>query len=377
MNRSDHRHLGVAVLALAALAARAGATQHLVAPGDRWQDLGDRLRPGDEIILMPGRHRPATFVDIAGTAQQPIVIRSADPDHPSVIAAEREGLRLLRPSHVTVRDLTIDGATIAGLVIEHQDRAPSAEPAPDAERWAAHATVQNVLIKHTGPSGKRHAVRLTGVEHVMIDTCQVAGWGGAAIEVQGCGGVTIRECGFMGVGLHSQEFGVHVAAGSENVRIERCRFDDAGGQVVSLGVGSTIERFIPPVAEKGDAGRRSAASKVRVTNCVIAGGDVAFAFDRAVDCLVRNNTVVKPGRHVLVARDDAEQADIRVSPLRQITFGSNLIVWEPPQAGALAAGERTDDRRRFIIEQNLWWSPQAVEAGLDFSSLPAEPQWEQ
>ena len=54
----------IALIAPLLLAQAAGATQHLVSPGEDLELLDERLKPGDEIILMPGQHRPGRPTDL-------------------------------------------------------------------------------------------------------------------------------------------------------------------------------------------------------------------------------------------------------------------------------------------------------------------------
>ena len=89
------------------------AKQHLVRAGSNWEMLEKKLRPGDEIILMPGVHRAATLDNLRGTEARPIVIRSVDPRLGAKIRAEGYGLRLVNPRHVRVENLIIDGGWTA------------------------------------------------------------------------------------------------------------------------------------------------------------------------------------------------------------------------------------------------------------------------
>ncbi len=100
----------VAALMLGAGESATG-TQHLVAPGHDWVSVAARVRPGDQIVLMPGRHRPGTLKGLEGTWAKPIIIGGLSPDNPAIIVAERYGIRLRRPRHLILQNLRITGAT--------------------------------------------------------------------------------------------------------------------------------------------------------------------------------------------------------------------------------------------------------------------------
>ena len=107
-----------AVVAALAVTSAAHATQHLVRAGHPWDRLANQVKPGDEIILMPGVHRPTTLTGLTGTKDAPIVIRGLDPKAPVTIEAERYGLRLRDPYGVRLANLRIVGARINGIIIE-------------------------------------------------------------------------------------------------------------------------------------------------------------------------------------------------------------------------------------------------------------------
>ncbi|MEY3022251.1 MAG: Chondroitinase, partial [Planctomycetota bacterium] len=48
-----------------------------VTAGDDWSTIAARAKPGDEIVLGEGIHRPVVLEGLAGTADAPIVIRPA------------------------------------------------------------------------------------------------------------------------------------------------------------------------------------------------------------------------------------------------------------------------------------------------------------
>ena len=145
---ATRRLLLMLVLAVGGLAVPAHARQYLVGPGDNWKHIAPSLRPGDEIILMPGRHKSCVLQGIQGTGKRPIVIRGLTPDKPSLIVAKAEGLRLVGVKHVIIKDVVISGARINGISV-----LPSLEPGATRDGpWKSHLTLQNVTIERTGPA---------------------------------------------------------------------------------------------------------------------------------------------------------------------------------------------------------------------------------
>jgi hypothetical protein len=135
----------MAVAAATALSAQrtAVAVQYLIAPGESWQERAARLRPGDELILMPGKHKPGGVDVLEGTAANPIIIRGVDPEHPGEIVAEREGIRFREVRHVVIRDLIISGGSINGMTLGGDNSA--------VDRGPNNVTIKGVTVRGVGP----------------------------------------------------------------------------------------------------------------------------------------------------------------------------------------------------------------------------------
>ncbi|UCD73898.1 MAG: right-handed parallel beta-helix repeat-containing protein, partial [Phycisphaerales bacterium] len=294
------------ILILLAAATAAQARQHLVNAGSEWQKLDGQIKPGDEIILMPGLHKPAVFRNLQGTADGRIVIRALDQSHPVKIEADRYGLRLQSPRFVTVRDVQIEGATVCGLLIDNQvvddwrplRKTDDGEEETDGEP-PAQIILQRVSISHTGPTGKRHALEARGVGGLRIVDCRFNAWAGSAIEIIGCSDVNVLNCNFTGQDDHSQTDGVRVRAGSARVLVDHCRFDHAAARCVSIGSASEVEDFRPPIAEDARPGSVFEAQQVTVTYCIFTGGGIPFYLCHADRSSIRNNTVLRGGPWVI------------------------------------------------------------------------------
>ncbi len=107
------------LVVLAIMPARVAlGTQFLIGPGKKWEEMVARAKPGDEILLMPGRHTAALLEDLVGTADAPIIIRSFDPSNPVTIVAGNYGLRLIRCRHLVLENIIITGAVIHGVLVD-------------------------------------------------------------------------------------------------------------------------------------------------------------------------------------------------------------------------------------------------------------------
>jgi hypothetical protein len=173
MHRTDRRRgllsATIALIAVLLPCAPAAAVQHLVGAGDTWEHIEPKLRPGDEVILLPGRHREVVFNRIAGTPDAPITIRSADPRNPSEIAADREGLRIKDARHVIIRDLNVVGGSIGGILLSTRSDGQPGESGQTADP-RSDVMIINCTVSRIGPKGQRHGISLNGMIDVRIRT---------------------------------------------------------------------------------------------------------------------------------------------------------------------------------------------------------------
>ncbi|MFM1822824.1 MAG: Chondroitinase, partial [Planctomycetota bacterium] len=89
-----------------------------VTAGDDWSTIAARAKPGDEIVLGEGIHRPAVLEGLAGTPDAPIVIRPAKAGALAEIAPDREAIKFVDARHVRVERILVRSARRAGIVVE-------------------------------------------------------------------------------------------------------------------------------------------------------------------------------------------------------------------------------------------------------------------
>jgi len=357
--------LAFTLFAAVALCAPASAMQHLIRPGDDWQLAASRLRPGDEIILMPGQHRNASIDQARGTAERPIIIRGADPTDPPIIIAQREGIRIRYASHIVIKDLCITGATINGITIGNlsnvgQDTDPANED----------VIIRNVSIARTGPRGQRHGIMARRTDGLRIEDCRFEGWGGSGVELIACNNAMVSRCSFKGLSDFSQVSGIRARAGCTQVEIEACRFDNAGAFSICLGMSSNLEDFQTSALNAAGEGAMTEVVHGRVQNCLFIGSQCAVALSNADECSIRNNTIVRPRRCVLALL--SEQRDPRFSPGKASVLGRNLIVWDAGDLQRLVDLNPRIDASKFVLDANLWWSSEDAASRAKLGGIPGK-----
>jgi hypothetical protein len=351
--------LAAALLALSALSIPVRAEEHRVTPGEDWAGVLARAAPGDEIVLLPGVHRPASVAGVAGSPGAPIVIRSESPDTPATIGAGNFGLHLQRPAWVVIEDVTVEGAAQNGINIDDQDGSGTI-----GEPWEAHLVLRRVTVRRTGPVGNFDGIKLSGLRGVRLEACVVEGWGGSAVDMVGCHEVVIEGCRFHGLDGYSQSSGVQIKGGSRAVEVRHCRFEDAGMRAVNLGGSTGLEFFRPPVPPDAAPGSWWEAENVRVSRCVFVGGESAVAIVGARGGEVRDCTIVRPRRWPF--RLLQETTDPRFGASEGPLVAGCILVAEG--AGGLVNIGPGTEPGAFRFGANTWWGAPA-EA---LRSLPGE-----
>ncbi len=373
MTASRHRGIKAssAAIALAAMcampwcvdafmaAAHAGM-QHLVAPGENWETLASKLQPGDEIILMPGRHKPATFEKLRGTQEAPITIHGLDAANPPEIAAARHGLLLIDPQNVVIENVRISGASIAGIALRSRGKS-EADAGGGQSLNTANVRILNVQVTKIGPSGRRDAIEIVGQERVQIERCTFEGWAGAAVAMLACNDISIDECAFKGLPDHSQSEGVLMRAGTKNVVITNSRFENLPGPAIFAGGRSEADAFQPAVAPDAKPGSIYECRHIQVQRCVFTKMRMPIMMQSADDVLVRSCTFVRP-LGCVVMLDHKHEDDPRFAASSRLIFGDNIVVWQPEDLQMYVLAVPHVDLTTLAWERNLWWSDEPLEA---------------
>ncbi len=349
-------HLIALIVALSCAShARATGTQHLISPGGDMRPILEKIEPGDEILLLPGRHLPIRLNSVKGTREEPITIRSLDPAEPSVIMKADVGIHMIDAAHIRISDIIIDQPTSAGIIIE-ASRAQGMESPATGSVAVERVRVRGVGV---GQQGQRPAVRVDAVKDVAIKHCQFKGWCGIGCDIVASENVTFQHCDFIAGDRTAESMAMRMRAGSETVHVEQCHFEKCGVEAALLIGGATgREQFIPAITGEIKADARYEARAITVAGCTFIDQACPFIFAHADRVTVRNNTIVRPQRYVMAALQASD--DPAVASNRHLTFGQNLITWRAGKLSGLLLLDQANKDVSLAFEENLWWSDDPV-----------------
>jgi hypothetical protein len=295
--------------------------------------------PGTKILIAPGTYRGGlNFTRLRGTKDKPIVLAALDTKRPPVFKGGASCFHLTDPGYVELHDLVLKEATGNGLNID--DGGSYNTP-------AQHLVLRNLRIYNIGPAGNRDGIKLSGVDHFVIEGCTIERWGssGSGIDMAGCHQGRVTSCVFR---YRGDIFGsgVQTKGGSADITIQRCRFKNAGGRAVNIGGSTGLAYFRPKSAAYE-------AKNITVEDCTFIGSTAAIAFVGVDGAIVRYNTIYRPTRWV--ARILQESRDARFVACRKGQFTNNLIVFRSDElrtAVNVGAGTAPES---FTFAKNHWY----------------------
>ncbi|MHC5027819.1 MAG: right-handed parallel beta-helix repeat-containing protein [Planctomycetota bacterium] len=335
------------LLAIGASVRAAAAGQILIAPGDQWSKQAQQMRAGDELILMPGRHRPGKLAELVGTADRPIIIRGLSTEKPAIIAADRDGILLRDVRHIVIKDLFIEGARINGISVRTSGD-PDAPPVP------TNITIRGVHIRHTGPTGRRHGIQIERADGVRIRECTLEGWGGSGIDIVSCTDVRVDGCRFLSAPNHGQDAAMSFRGRTEDIEILRCSVEDAGTWGIVLGGPRDATLDDVGGATDPDAVREHSVRDIMISSTLIRGTACPIHFRSVRDCTVRSVTFALP-REYLLAVDLVDETE-KIAPSTDLRFTRNLVLWQDGTLKNLAVRGKIADPDAIGVGENLWWT---------------------
>jgi hypothetical protein len=295
-------------------------------------------KPGDEIRLASGTYAGGlAHTGLRGTADNPIVLAAADPQHRPVIEGGGSGLHLSSPEHVEVRGLVFAGATGNGLNIDDGS---------NADAPARHIVLRDVVVREVGPKGNTDGIKFSGVDDFVVAGCRVERWGegGSGIDMVGCHRGVIEQSHFLGRG-GQQANALQTKGGSSDVMIRRCRIENPGGRGVNVG-GSTGLPYFRPF----DAAHE--AHNITVEDCEFLGGECAIAFVGVDGATVHHNTIYRP-RHWAI-RILQENTGDQFVPSRNGVFAFNVVAFRSDEVRQVLNIGGGTDPNSFTFEGNAW-----------------------
>jgi len=298
--------------------------------------------PGTLIAIEPGEYPEGGHAGgLAGTAEKPIVIAGADPEHPPVIRGKYVCMQLSRAAHVVLRDLVFQGASGNGLNIDDGGT---------LDKPSHHIVLERVTVRDIGPRGNADGIKLSGVDDLLIRRCTIERWGsgGSGIDMVGCHRALVTECTFR----HGDRKGanaVQTKGASSGVVVYRCRFRAAGQRAVNMGGSTARSVFRPP-------GATYEARQIAVIGNTFVGSLAPVAFVGCDGGLASFNTIVHPRMWVL--RILQESAGPHFTPCRNGIFRRNVVVWRAELKSTVNIGPHTAPAT-FRFEDNWWYCGEA------------------
>jgi hypothetical protein len=303
--------------------------------------------PGTAVVLHAGDYAPDQFLEIQGSEGAPIWIGGA-PDEPRpVISGGGEALHLSRPRHVILHDLEIQGASGNGINID--DGGDYADP--DAARFVG---LRRVSIHDIGGGGNEDCLKLSGLNDYFVVDSEFSACGGggsgSGIDHVGCHRGTIAGNSFTDVSGNA----VQCKGGSADIEIRHNFMREAGERAVNMGGSTGFEFFRPPLAMPGP---NAEATDIRVVANVIVGGQAALAFVGCVDCLVADNTIVRPHNWIFrILQETVDSGGYTFLPASGGTFRNNLVVFDRTDLSTYVNIGGNTDPASFTFANNLWYA---------------------
>ncbi|HEX5102174.1 MAG TPA: right-handed parallel beta-helix repeat-containing protein [Pirellulaceae bacterium] len=355
MNRFKYWLLSFWITALHLAPSLAAGDEVRVASRDELVRAFGNAQPGTTILIAPGTYRGGIAPGkLQGRKDQPIVIAAADPADPPVIEGGGSGLHLSSPAHLELRDLIIAKANGNGINID--DGGSSQSPGHDL-------FLRNLTIRDVGPSGNRDGLKLSGVNDFRVDGCRIMRWGsnGSAIDMVGCQRGLVTSCTFQEGG--DQANGVQAKGGSNQIVVQYCRFENAGGRAINIGGSTGLDYFRPQLGD-------FEAKEITVQDCEIIGGMSAIAFVGCDGALVQHNTIYRPTRWPL--RILQENTDAKFVPSRKGVFQKNLVVFRTGEVRQVVNIGPGTAPETFEFTGNQWHALDAPNQTQRFLRLPAK-----
>ncbi len=350
-------------------ATSARADQYLVEPGQTWDTLGPKLKAGDEVLLKPGKHRPAVFTAVSGAPLTPIVIRCSEAGKLAEIAPDREALKLTDCKHIRIQGLQITNARRAGILIESTSRLASRDIA-----------IHDVVIKGVKGLAEESGIVARDVSALDIRRCRIENCAQRGVLIENCENLTIAFAQLLAIKSSPMKTAVALLGRVSSASIESVLVLGSIDTAFSIGTTdvapaaliesaeSTASPAASPAAigaSHSNATHASPASLVTptepaaqplvrflsISECRCARALRFLEVGSCADATVRNCTISEPHEEVyaVVAAPPSWAAT-------SIVMHNCLIEWTP--GGLRRLGHIADgaDGTGFILGDNLWFS---------------------
>lgn len=301
--------------------------------------LAGGLPPGATLLIAPGRYTGGLSMEGArGTEGKPIVIGAADPKNPPVIAGGALSIHLRNPAYLTIQDLVFEAPRDNGMNIDDGG---------SMTLTARHITLRNLTFRNLRGRGNNDALKLSGVEHFVVERCTIENWGGngSGIDMVGCHNGRISHCRLKHENGGSN--GVQAKGGSTRITIEHCSFENAGQRAVNIGGSTGMAYFRPQPPANFEA------KDITVRDCAFRGSLAPINFVGVDGAVVEDCVIYRPGRWAIRILQETREA--RFAPSRNGVFRRNVVVFRSDEVRtAVSSGDGTAPET-FTFEANEWY----------------------
>lgn len=304
----------------------------------------DGVRPGDAIRLLPGDYPPGAVVrNVAGTVEAPIRLGGVPGEKRPVIRGGFQAIHLSRVRYFILENLEVSGATANGLNCD--DGGDYAD-----DNATRHVLFRNLHIRDIGAGGNQDGLKLSGVRDyfVLDSTFERMSAGGSGVDHVGCHGGVIAGCTFTDMGSNA----IQCKGGSDDIEIRGNRFVRGGERAINIGGSTAFPFFRPPLSREAP---NFEARNIRVVANLFEGSGAPIAFVGAIDCLVANNTIVRPRIWLLrILHETVSRDGYTFAPCGNNGFVNNLICFDRSQLRTHLNIGPNAEPASFRFEHNLW-----------------------
>ena len=238
---------------------------------DNWCDAVNDAGPGDEVALGPGDHLDTCHIRAQGTEQDPVVIRSLDPEDPAHLAYDGTGANTIEfrseSEHVVLRDLHFPGTAGPHAIRFHS---PTDITVKNNHFEAIGGVTMSANFSDSNPQ------RLNIVGNTMFDLDTTAIYFGCHDGVDDCHVTDATVEGNVIYGLESPGvgYGIQIKADSNATIRDNAIFDTQGPGIMVYGTHQ--EEFEPSVID----GNLVVGS--RTSGAILVGGGPAVVTNNVV-----------------------------------------------------------------------------------------------
>lgn len=292
------------------------------------------IRPNSTLKIGPGEYQGGnTVTNLSG-----VTIEALDPQSPPVFRGGNQAWHFSRCNGLTVRNLIAIGQSMNGFNLD--DGGQRDQP-------VTGVTLDRVVVRDVGPTGNHDAIKISGLDDLSIQGCEIEGWGGQGIDMVGCHRVLVTGCELKGKEGFAAGAGIQMKGGCSEITIEKCRLTHAGMRPINLG-GSTGMPYFRP------AGVTYEAKNLIVRNNVIEGGDCAAAFVGLDGGEFSGNTIINPKEWIFrILQETRAEGFI---PCRNVIVKENAVTFQRSQVKVdINIGSGTQPET-FRFERNHWFA---------------------